>query len=312
MIYVNVCAEGNDWLFGDLKDGFASTEVDDLSVVVTDRPQSASDAWVFVRTREASWSPDLARSVVCIHDLYEHSRQYFPGGERAAVRDAGGLVLCHPEQRRILRDAGIALDRVPVLARPLGALEIFRPRTSLQSVFHLGWVGRDHWRKRPEWLVECAARLLSSGLPLRVLLIGKDLENLAAEISEVGLDCVLYSRAEHSIVAYPSLYAIMDCLLITSLTEAGPLPLFEALATGVPVAATPVGWAPHFGRLAPEFVRIGLNPAELVAHVVELHSQRCAMFERRHEIAALAAAPRLDTWFGEVLSLAKSLVVRPS
>jgi glycosyltransferase involved in cell wall biosynthesis len=307
MISVNVCAEGDDWLFGDIKRRFAATPAPGLRVTVSDWPERSADAWVFIRTSEAVSSPDLSRSVVCLHDLYEHDRMYLPGGDRAAVRQAGALVLCHPEQRRILRDAGITLEGVPVIERPLGALKIFRPRTNLQKVFHVGWVGRNHWRKRPEWLPEVAVELLAAGLHLRMMLVGKELDRLAGAISALGVECELYDRAEHPIETYPSLYARMDCLLITSLTEAGPLPLFEALATGVPVVTTPVGWAPHFGTRAPDFVRLGRSPAELAANVATVHLRRREMFERQSEIAALAAAPRLDSWCGEVLALAAGI-----
>jgi glycosyltransferase involved in cell wall biosynthesis len=311
MITVNICAEGDDWLFGDIKRRFAATRRTGLRVTVSDWPESAADAWVFIRTSEAARSPDLSRTVVCLHDLYEHDRNYFPSGDRAAVRQAGALALCHPEQRRILRDAGITLEGVPLLERPLGALEIFQPRPVLQEVFHLGWVGRDHWRKRPEWLPEIAARLAGYRFPFRVILVGKDLDGLAANVSALGIECALYGRPEHPIETYPQLYGKMDCLLITSITEAGPLTLFEALATGVPIAATPVGWAPHFAALAPQFIRLGGSPAQLAANVASLYLRRLEMFARRHEIAALAATPRLDSWYGEVLSLAAGIAGSP-
>ncbi len=304
MISVNVCAEGDEWLFGDIKKRFAATRVPGLRVTVSERPERSADAWVFIRTREAVRSPDLSRSVVCLHDLFEQDGHYFSGGDRAAVRSAGALALCHPEQRRILRDAGITLEGVPILERPLGALEIFQPRTVLQEMFHLGWVGRDHWRKRPEWLPEIAARLVADGLSFRVVLVGKNLDDLAAKIGDLGIECAHYGREEHPIETYPQLYAKMDCLLITSITEAGPLPLFEALATGVPAAATSVGWAPHFAARAPEFVHLGESPPDLAANVASLYRRRREMFERRHEIAALAATPRLDSWCGNVLDLA--------
>lgn len=307
MISVNVCAEGDEWLFGDIKKHFAATRVPGLRVTVSDWPERDADAWVFIRTREAVRSPDLSRSVICLHDLFEQDGQYLPGGDRAAVRSAGALVLCHPEQRRILRDAGITLAGVPVLERPLGALEIFQPRTGLQEIFHLGWVGRDHWRKRPDSLLEVAARLVADQLSFRVILVGKNLDGLAAKISALGIECDLYARAEHPIETYPQLYTRMDCLLITSVTEAGPLPLFEALATGIPVAATPVGWAPHFAARAPRFIRLGESPAELAVNVASLYRRRSEMFERRHDIAALAATPRLDSWFGEVLAVAAKI-----
>jgi glycosyltransferase involved in cell wall biosynthesis len=310
MVKVNVCAKGNEWLFGDMKKRFAAERVAGLSVTVSDWPTPGADAWIFIRTAEAGRSPDLSRSVVCLHDNFEDGGLYLPGGARAAVRHAGAVALCHPEQRRILRNAGITLEGVPVLERPLGALEIFRPRANLQEEFHLGWVGRDHWRKRPEWVPEIASHLVGAGLPVRVMLVGKDLDALAKTVSARGSECVLYDRAEHPIETYPPLYTKMDCLLITSLSEAGPLTLFEALATGVPVAATPVGWAPLFAASAPEVVRRGESPAQLAAHIADFHARRREMFERRHEIAALAATPRLDSWFREVLALAAGIASR--
>ena len=312
MIELNVCAEGSEWLFGDMKKRFAAQRQPGLRVTVSDWPVAGADGWIFVRTAEAGHSPDISRSLVCLHDLFEDSGLYLPGGARAAVRHAGAIALCHPEQRRILRDSGITLEGVPVLERPLGPLEIFQPRNDLREIFHLGWVGRDHWRKRPQWLPEVAARLAADGFSFRVILVGKNLEGLAAKISALGIECAFYARAEHPIQTYPQLYGKMDCLLITSVTEAGPLPLFEALATGIPVAATPVGWAPHFAARAPEFVRLGESPAELAVNVASLYRRRIEMFERRYEIAALAGTPRLDSWFGEVLGLAAKIARAPS
>lgn len=301
---VNVCAEGNDWLFEDLKDRFRSTILPEVRVQVTETPATAADAWVFIRTAEASSSPDLNRTVVCIHDLYVHDDIYSPEGDRAAVRKARGLVLSHPEQRRLLAAAGISLEQKAVLERPLGALNIFAVRQSQPEVFTIGWVGRNHWRKRPEWLVECTRLLAHANGKFRVALIGKDLEDWATRIA----GCSLYSRAQHCIDDYPRLYQALDCLLITSATEAGPLPLFEALATGIPVVSTPVGWAPLLASRGPNFVRLAPTPADLAAHLRQVRAERDLLFAQREEIAALAAKPRLDTWFREVVELALTLV----
>src|SRR5215469_3819337 len=175
MIRVNVCAEGNDWLFADLKDGFRSAGSGTLQVVVTETPVLHADAWVFIRTREACASSDLARTVVCIHDLYELDGMYLPGGEREAVRTAGGLVLSHPAQREILCRMGIRLEGRQLLERPLGALRIFQPRLRMPEVFTIGWCGRYHWRKRPEWLFECCKLLADTSIVFRISLVGKDL-----------------------------------------------------------------------------------------------------------------------------------------
>src|SRR5260370_39198098 len=132
MVVVNVCVEASeDWLFGDLREGFLRNIPSGIAVKATDTPTTEADAWVFIRTHEAISSPNLARTVICIHDLYRSGGRYLPGGDRYVVRQAGGLVLCHPAQQQILAEEGVSLDRIPILERPLCALKAFSPRETL-------------------------------------------------------------------------------------------------------------------------------------------------------------------------------------
>jgi glycosyltransferase involved in cell wall biosynthesis len=310
VLEINVCVEGSeDWLFGDLKKRFCTTYMDGVRVVATDVPVDGADAWVFLRTAEAAASPDLRRTVVCIHDLYDHDGMYWRGGERSAVRQAGGLVLCHPDQRRILRDAGILLNDIAVLERPLGALRLFTPRQKRPDSFSVGWVGRNHWRKRSEWFVKGVRRFALGCRHVRVVLIGKDLHALTGQVCALGVRCEYYDRAVFPIEEYPKVYQTLDCLVITSSTEAGPLPLFEALATGLPVVSTGVGWSPYFASKAPSFVRICRCPRDIAAQLQYIQSQAEDFFTKRFEIAALVEEYRLDPWFIDVLNLAASLVL---
>jgi glycosyltransferase involved in cell wall biosynthesis len=307
--FVNVCVKGShDWLFGDLRERFSATKLPGIQVLASEDPVSNADGWIFIRTGEAGSSPDLARTVVCLHDLYSHDGMYSPQGQRGAIHRAGALVLCHPRQREILADAGVLLDGKLLLERPLGALQAFTVRERHSEPFTVGWVGRDHWRKRPEFLVETMDRFRDLCPTVRVVLIGKELDALRARISAAGVECVLHDRANTSIAEYPSLYRALECLLITSCTEAGPLPLFEALATGVPVVSTPVGWSPHFAAIEPAFVRLGDTPEELAQGLAGVWRNSPELFEARSRIAALAASPRLDSWFVETLQLAAKLV----
>ena len=90
---VNVCLEGaEDWLFGDLKLGFPKHQLPGLRVIATETPVPDADAWIYIRTSEAASSPDLERTVVCIHDLYQHGDSYSPNGDRSAVRKAAAIV----------------------------------------------------------------------------------------------------------------------------------------------------------------------------------------------------------------------------
>jgi glycosyltransferase involved in cell wall biosynthesis len=308
MIRVNVYAQNGGWLFEDLKQHFARRHVAGIQVLASDEPLITADAWVVIRTHEAEASPDLKRTVVCIHDLYDHSGMYRPGGMRQAVRHAGALALSHPDQRRILRASDVSLEGLRLLERPLGALSIFQVRQRPPQRFCVGWVGRNHWRKRPEWFVEAVQGLGLSPAQLRAVMIGLDLGQFVRHLQVSGVDCRYYPRETHSIGEYPRLYQELDCVVITSCTEAGPLPLFEALATGLPVISTPVGWAPMLAEKAPQFVRLASDPAQITARLNQLRAEKQTMFEKRCEMAGVVAEWTLDAWLVEVLRLAASLV----
>lgn len=301
--------EGGDWVFEDLKRHFARAGFGGVEVLTSTEPLTDADVWVSISPSQAISSPDLKRTVVCIHDVYEHAGIYTPQGDRNAVRRAGALVFAHPLQRRILKEAGISLEGVLVHEGPLGALSIFTVRGEETPRFSAGWVGRHDTmgRKRCDWFVEALTGLDPERERPRAVLVGRDLGGHAGRLRAGGVTCLHYPRESHPIAEYPRLYRQMDCLVITSSTEAGPLPLFEALATGLPVVSTPVGWAPHFAAKHPRYVRLAESPAEIAEHLRRLESERAQLFEEREEIAALVADYRLENWLRAVLGLAVTL-----
>src|SRR5215469_10286045 len=235
---INVCVKGSDdWLFGDLRKGFQSTHLEDVEVIPTETPVQNADSWIFIRTGEAANSPDFSRTVVCIHDLYDHDDLYGPGKARRQALQARGVVLCHPQQRQILQNAGIDLSKSLVLERPLGALREFTVRRSYAGdQFRVGWVGREHARKRTAWFAEAMQYFAAGKTDVVAVLIGKELGPLSQRLCGNGIWCEHFDRTQISIRDYPALYQQLDCVVITGdAAEAGPLPLFEALATGVPV-----------------------------------------------------------------------------
>jgi glycosyltransferase involved in cell wall biosynthesis len=50
--------------------------------------------------------------------------------------------------------------------------------------------------------------------------------------------------------SYPPFYDKLDYYLICSIFEGGPMGLLEALATGLPIISSEVGWVPEFKRIA--------------------------------------------------------------
>ena len=313
MIRINVYAQNKAWLFEDLKHHFRNlSSAGESEIIISDSPLPGADAWVCLRTNEGDASPDLGRTAICVHDLFCDGGMYGPAGSRKSVRHAGALILCHPDQTELLIRQGVAIDGRPVLERPLGALKIFSPREENPPTFRIGWVGRNHVRKRLDWFTEAVTSFDLPTKEFEVVLIGEGLDGAASILNSIGIRCSYFDRSRYGIAAYPNLYKRLHCLVITSSTEAGPLPLFEALATGLAVVSTPVGWAPHFAQGFPRYVRLANSVNEIKLHLLKLHADKDAIYSERMMIARLVSEWSLDDWFREVISLARSLAVGSS
>lgn len=305
---VNVVASDRGWLFEDFKRHFASAANRRATIVASERPRHDADAWVFLRTREAVRSPDPGRTVVQIHDLFDDD-SYRPGGGRQCVAQCAGLVLTHPAQRAILMRSGIDLAAKRIVERPVGALGAFTTRSGMVDEFTVGWVGRPVVHggadiKRVGWFVEAVR---AAGGPLRAVLLGERLESAHTALRRRGIDCRYLRKSVYPIERYPRIYQGFDCVVISSSLEAGPLTLFEALASGVPVVSTPVGWAV-------EFIRHGENGflvetvEEMAAALRTLRAERAAWFERRAAIRGSLGEHTLEGWVQANVELALQLV----
>lgn len=73
---------------------------------------------------------------------------------------------------------------------------------------------------------------------------GKDWDEVIDLYSSKGIKC--YTEDENY-ENYPKVYDFIDYLLIPSLWEGGPMAVPEALAKGVPIISSNVGWVPEFG-----------------------------------------------------------------
>ncbi|MDH5181668.1 MAG: glycosyltransferase, partial [Gammaproteobacteria bacterium] len=242
---INITARDMGWFFEDLKQHFLRASGKQAVIKVSERPRRDADAWIYLRTKEAVSTPVPEQTLVQVHDMFSE-KLYQPGGDRYCVQGCGGVVLTHPAQRELLAGAGINLEQKQVLDRPIGALSAFTLRDATTDPFTVAWVGRPavHFRqdiKRIDWFVQ-ALHKLESGF--RAVLLGERMETQHAAIRKAGLDCVYYTKNKFPISCYPNLYKSFDCVVITSRSEAGPICLFESLASGVPVVSTRAGWSP--------------------------------------------------------------------
>ena len=306
---VNVAALDRGWFFEDLKRHFRNIRRDGIEIVTSERPRRDADAWILIRTQEAAAAPVPARTVVQIHDMFDRGL-YRRGGPRAAVAACGGVCLTHPEQRRILEASGISLAGKNVLERPIGALEAFRLREEMPPRFTVAWVGRPvrHFGKelkRVDVVVEALHRL---GGELEVVLLGERLEKQHAALRRAGITCRYLHRSKNPITTYPGHYAGFDAVVIFSRSEAGPLCLFEALATGVPVVSSPVGWSPLLLRDG-ENGHLVDNVDEVVTALAALRRDRPSWFDRRAAIRDSLGGNTLESWVEANLDLALDLAV---
>jgi glycosyltransferase involved in cell wall biosynthesis len=128
-------------------------------------------------------------------------------------------------------------------------------------------------------------------------------------LQDRGVVVELHHRAPSSpfqALDYRALYHQTDVLAITSETEAGPLPLFEAMACGVPVVSTDVGWAtrmittPLCGNVCPA------NAAALQVDLVSIGMNRAHYF--KHRVSVRDRQPwRLEGWITENIELAERI-----
>jgi glycosyltransferase involved in cell wall biosynthesis len=311
---INAVAANRGWLFEDLKRHFARLTREDVEVVGTERARTDAAAWIYLRAHEAADAPDPARTVVQIHDMYDDGL-YRPGGKRHAVARCGGVVLTHPRQREILECNGIDCSAKQVLVRPIGALRAFQPRAEIVGGrFRIGWVGRPVIHagvdlKRVDWLVEAVQNLDLPSDRFEVVFIGERLGKAQERLEQAGIACRYFQRARHPIETYPAHYRELDCVVITSKVAAGPNCLFEALAVGIPVISTPVGWAG-------ELLRDGQNGflvedvSGIARSLRNIHDHRVDWYQRRLYIRNSVQAYTVESWIDDNIDLASNLACR--
>ena len=98
--------------------------------------------------------------------------------------------------------------------------ELFKPSVNTNKEFVIGWAGRNN---RPLKRFELAKKIaLEVEVPLKVVTPPREGNNL------------LHSQM-------PDFYNNISCLLVTSIVEAHPLVIYEAMASEIPVVTTDVG-----------------------------------------------------------------------
>jgi glycosyltransferase involved in cell wall biosynthesis len=226
------------------------------------------------------------RKAVVVHTFHGHVLQgYFgPIGTcvvRLAERLLGSMTDCtiaiSELQRRDLVDTFGVAQPVRTVVVPLG-LELAallamtsedraraRAAAGYDKEFVVGFVGRLVPIKHTTMLID-AVKTVRHELPRVRLIItgdGPERNRLEARARDAGVaDITTFNGWREDLAA---VYAPLDLLMLTSRNEGTPVALIEAMAAGVPVAATAVGGVPDViqdgvtGLLADESVRSVAN-----------------------------------------------------
>lgn len=138
----------------------------------------------------------------------------------------------------------------------------FHPRAGhRQGPFRAAFVGRLIQNKGPQFLVEAIPALLSTAPDAHVWFIGDGpmLSQLQARVRELGVEDGVEFLGTRTDV--DGLLREVDAFVRPSLMEGLPLTVLEAMASGLPVVATPVGGTP-------EVVADGVNGLLVPVHDV--------------------------------------------
>lgn len=210
-----------------------------------------------------------------------------------SVAASDAVVTASRQWHERLRGLGVLEEKLAIV--PYGIdTTIFRPTSTegkraireglglSRDRFTIGFVGKRSsdagGRKGTDTFVKGIQELARAGQPIQVLVIGPGWESFSASLRAAGVPCV-WKPFVIGEKEFATMYHAMDAYGCTSTIEGGPVPVLEAMASGVCCVATAVG-------MVPELIRDGENgylipfddPTTFAARVSTLIAdpERCA------------------------------------
>lgn len=175
-----------------------------------------------------------------------------------------------------------------------GMLPAGAAREALQvpdSAFHVGWVGRLSPEKGPDVLLDAVPRLDGDRLTVSFVGAGPEADRLKRRAEKAGVGARV--RWHGTVPDARRLFRAFDAFVLSSRTEGTPIALLEAMAAGVPIAATGVGGVPEMLSEDEALLVPPENPPALAEALRAIRGDSAAAHRR-----ACAAAERLEREFG--------------
>jgi glycosyltransferase involved in cell wall biosynthesis len=163
------------------------------------------------------------------------------------------IVYCANLSRRTHEAAGYVATKGEVIPNGI-SLDVFRPdpelRTRLRNDLEIdessrviGIVARNHPDKDIPTFVRAAADLAATNAGVRFVLVGKGLDNADPDLRQ-WIDATGYADRFLALGPrndVPEILNMFDIATLSSVTEAFPISIIEAMAVGVPFVSTDVG-----------------------------------------------------------------------
>lgn len=190
--------------------------------------------------------------------------------EISVVRNTGShtIVVCREAWSHAMA-VGLPSDSVSLVPNGVD-LSVYHPLSADPAIFRraievgpddflIGFVGRLAWEKGPDKFLKAAEYILQRRPEVHFAMIGTGSmeDELVTAAKRAGIDTHLHMAGlwrEPNLV-YPSL----DLMLHTSRSDAMPLAVLEAMASGIPVVAIGVGGVPEIIETGETGILIGTN-----------------------------------------------------
>lgn len=289
------------WIFRRMVEEIAASDV--VEVTATAKPVPKADLYHFFRPQDAEfalkrgWSE---RFVTTLHGV-------LPGAtdlerNRNAYSQAEVVAAVSHEGKQYLESYGIEPEKLRVIHAGANPKRFFRTGWP-EGHFTIGVVSRfSHVHggvednKGGQTILEVVKLLAARGAEAMLLTVGTGWDWLAEALSRIPFPTVYCERGRNCTYAdYPRLYNRMDCLLIASKFEGGPVAAYEAMMCGRPLVSTAVGVVPELvtegetGHIYPQ-----ADAAACAELLLKLKTDRCEWSRERWRRPAEKA--RQFTW----------------
>jgi len=233
--------------------------------------------------------------------------------DRIVLRFGTKVLAVSEAIKQDLENSGLSPERVQVVVNAVGSTpnrdmapadrEAGRKRHGILGTdFVLGYVGRLNAEKGLKHLLAACAELVTSGVPLRVLIIGEgpqrnELEQLSRQL---GLgDRVIFVGFQEDVAHW---FPCMDVFVLPSLTEGTPMALLEAMAAGVPAVASGVGGVPQIIKHGETGMLVSPGRAEEICNAILVLFRDPAQRQKLAQNSVTLARTRysVEHWIGRI------------